>query len=395
MGSWSAPVVVAHGFADTQPLPVSVPLLLLGSAAVVLAATRVSSQYTSPSPALVRTVGPTVTLILRVVAVLVIAAIALPATFGRSDTAANPAPLLMFTVGWAGLLVVSAVVGPVWARANPLHWAAPPADGDPHLRNSVGVWPAVGALVVFTAAEQVLEPSTLLVLVLLTLYVFAGAGGALVYGRTWFRVADPIETASRLMGRLAPLGRTGRRVAGRRIRSGVAATATAPGMAAFLGVLVGAGLYDAADPAGGLPARLAIFAAVLFLCAGAATAAARPAFLAPALIPAAAAHVGAHYLAPLLVETQLAAVQASDPFGLGWNLFGLTGSDINGEPIPALVGQIVQLLLLVAGHSLAMVVANDIAARRLRPRAIEAALFPLRAAVLASLVAGVYLWLAV
>ena len=391
MGPADAVIVLGHGFADADPFPVPPQLLLLGGGALVLAATAVSSQYSRPVPAVVRTMGPTMTLVMRLVVLVLLLVIVATALFGGEDVGVNPAPRLLFSVVWAGLLLLSALVGPVWVRANPLRWVVGGPSQD--LSEGTGVWPAVVTLGLLTAAEQLFDPSPLLALSVVGAYVVTTAAGGLTYGRSWFRTADPIETASRLLGRLAPLGRRGRAIVARRIRAGVAATDAVPGMAAFLGVLIGASLYDALELSGGFTMRAGVFVAMVAGAAVLATTAARPSILAPALIPAAAAHLGTHYLAPLLEDTQIAVIQLSDPFARGWDLLGLTGTEFVAEPIPALVAQILQMVLLVAGHGLAMVVANDIAARRLGPRAASAALFPLRAVILASLLAGLYLWL--
>lgn len=239
---------------------------------------------------------------LRVLAAALLAAIVVPTALGLDDAAANPAPRLLFTVGWAGLLLASSLLGPVWTRANPLRWATPPASSDRLGWDTV--WPAVAALLVFTLVEQVLEPSPLSVLIVVAVYVMGTMTGTTVFGPGWFRVADPLECASRLIGRLAPLGRRGRRIVIRSVRAGVAGTVPVRGTAAFLGVLIAANAYDAAAPAGGFTTRLGVFVAAAAAGGILATAAARPLFLAPALIPAAASHVGAHYLAPLLVDTR-------------------------------------------------------------------------------------------
>lgn len=391
MGSWAAPHLVAHGFSDAPPFPVGLPLVLLASALLVAAAAAIAAQHTSPVPAVARTVGPTISLLLRLGAVILLAAIVVPATFGPPDVSDNPAPRLLFTVGWAGLLLASALFGPVWAKANPLRWAGSSQASGVDLYRRVGVWPAVAGLVAFSIAEQVLDPSPLVVLATVAIYVIAAGAGAVVYGFGWFRAADPLDVASRVVGRLAPIGRRGRRVTARRVRAGVAATGAVRAMAAFLGVLIGANLFDALAPAGSFGARLGLFTLVVGASALVTSAAARPGFLAPALIPAAVSHVAAHYLAPLLIDTQIALIQVSDPLGLGWDLLGMTGAEPNATPVPILAAQVAQLLLLVAGHALAMVAATDIAARHLNPRAAAAALFPVRAAIIASLVAGVYL----
>lgn len=391
MGTEMAPVVVAHGFSDAGPLPIPMQMVLLVAALVVVAAASISPQHSNPAPALARTVGPTIAMVLRIAVAILLVAIVVPAAFGNADTSDNPAPRLLFTVAWAGLLLASVVLGPVWPKANPLRWAGARDPRGAALYGRLGLWPAAGGLVLLGIAEQVFDPQPLLVLITVAVYVLAMGAGAVLYGHGWFRAADPLDAVSRLLGRLAPIGRRGRRLVARRIRAGVATTGTVPGMAAFLGVLTAANLYDAMEPAGGLGIRLLIFAAVTVVTTVVLAAAARPEYLLPVLIPVAAAHLGAHYLAPLLVDTQIAVIQASDPLGRGWDLFGLTGAEPNATPIPILAAQAVQWLLLVAGHALAMVVTTDIAGRHLTPRAARAAVFPLRAAIIASLVAGVYL----
>lgn len=389
--AWSAAGVLAHGFADAGEYPVPVRILLVAGVLVVLAANRLKGRDDETTPSLARSLGPRAATVLRVLTLLLLVAIVLPAAFGSDDVAANPAPRLLFTVGWAGLLLVSFLLGPVWSRANPVRWATVPGARDHRIRRA-GMWPAVAALVLFSLAEQVLDPSTLTVLVVVGVYVLVTMAGATLAGRSWFRAADPLDAASRLLGRMAIAGRRGRRLTVRSARAGVATADPLPGMAAFLGVLVAVSAYDAVAPDVAVGGRLALFVAAVGGGAAVFTAAARPLFFAPALIPVAAGHAGAHYLAPLLVDTQVAAVQASDPFALGWDLLGLTGAEIVAEPVSPFAGLTISYVLLVAGHALAMVVANDTAARHLgvSARAAGAALFPLRAAIAASLVVGIY-----
>ena len=175
----------------------------------------------------------------------------------------------------------------------------------------------------------------MLVLITVGVYVVVGTAGALLFGREWLRTADPVQVASTAVGAIAPIGRSRSGVRLRSPRRGVGAALAPPGLGVFLGVLIGINLFDAL-----------------------------PAFF---------------------------SVLASDPLRRGWNLLGLTGQEIVAEPIPPTLGLALQALLLVAGHALAMVVASDLAARHLRPRAASASLFPVRAAIVASLVLGVFL----
>lgn len=385
--------VLGHGFADAGPYPVPLPVLLLVAGGVLFGATRLRARVAGGDDVrpLVDGAGRGPRIVLRVLAMLLMVAIIVPAALGPPDVSLNPAPRLLFTVGWAGLLLASALLGPVWESANPLRWAAAPRSPEVPPVTRAGMWPAVGALVLFTIAEQVLEPRPLLVLVVVAVYVLATMAGAILSGSAWFSGVDPIDRASYLLGRLAPFGRRSGRFTLRNVRDGVAGTDMVPGIAAFCGVLIAASAFDAAAPDGGLAARLLILVLAAAAAAGVATVAGRSADLGVALIPAAASHVAAHYLAPLLVDTQAAAVQASDPLGLGWNLLGLTGSEIVAEPIPPVAGLTLAYLLLLGGHALAVVVATDLATRRVAPRAVNATLFGIRAAIALSLFVGVYL----
>jgi hypothetical protein len=382
---WPRLTVLGHGFADAGALPVGLPALIVAAVAVTVAAAALAGPRAAVAPPLAEHATGRTRTVLRVLASVAAVTVAVAAALGPSDVALNPAPRLLFTVGWAGLLVSSAVLGPWWRHASPVAAIADPA-GDP--ARATMVWPAVGGLAVFGLFELVAEPSPLTALAALGVYLAGGAAIAWRGGRQGLAEADPLEVTSAVLGSLAPLSRGPRP---RSPRHGAGAHPVVGGLAAFLGVLGGMNLYDALEPTGGLAVRAAIYLAVVAGTAVAFHVAARPAFLTPALIPAVAGHLGAHYLFPLLVDTQIAAVLASDPLRRGWNLLGITGAEINAEPIPAQLGLVGQLLLLVAGHALAMVVAGDLAKDRLPPRAANAALFGIRGVVLLSLVAGVYL----
>lgn len=387
MGVTRSAAVLAHGFADAGALPVSTPLLLVGAAAVALAATRLTPRTSDAPPPLTAAVRPRAAAVLRAGTAVALALTAAVAALGAQDAAANPAGRLLFTVGWAGVLLAAVVVGPWWRHASPLRWVATGSAGP---APTWGVWPAVAVVVLFGAAEQLADPSPLVALTVVAVYVVVGAAGAAVWGGGWLSTADPVEVATAALGSLAPLGRDDGDVVSRSPRAGVRAADAPDGLAAFLGVLVGLSLFDAATTHGG-PSSPWWFLMWVGGSAALFTAVARPRPLTVALVPAAAAHLAAHYVAPLLIDTQVAVVQASDPFGRGWDLLGLTGREIVAEPIPPEAGLALQVVLLVAGHALAMVTAGD-AVRGDATAAARSALFGLRTVLVASLLAGVYLW---
>jgi hypothetical protein len=334
---------LAHGLTDVGPLPVPANVLLGGSGGVLLGAAALTARRVAaaPSPSTACTAvlparSPLTRTLLRVVGALLLLAIIVPAAIGPADVAANPAPRLLFAVLWAGLLPASLLFGPVWRECSPLRGLASLlGQGAPRaLPAGLGVWPAVVAAVVFSGVEQLSGQSAPLVLVFLAAYALAQLAGIAVYGPSWLAAGDLFEVYSTELGRLAPIGRDDRgHVRWRHPLATLTTTAVPPGLPALVAVLVGTGLYDGAVLAG-LPGG------------------------------------------PLLVETQVAAVLASDPFGRGWDLLGLSGAEIVDPPLPGTLALWLQLALLVGGHVLAILLAQRLTAGRHDARTTGAVQFP-------------------
>jgi len=83
-----------------------------------------------------------------------------------------------------------------------------------------------------------------------------------------------------------------------------------------------------------------------------------------ALVPIAIAYHLAHYLSYLLIAGQLIVPVLSDPFGLGWNLFGGAGYRVDIGVIKADDVWYLALCAIVAGHIAAVCIAHAIALRR-------------------------------
>jgi hypothetical protein len=391
---------LAHGLTDVGPLPVPANVLLGGSGGVLLGAAALTARRVAaaPSPSTACTAvlparSPLTRTLLRVVGALLLLAIIVPAAIGPADVAANPAPRLLFAVLWAGLLPASLLFGPVWRECSPLRGLASLlGQGAPRaLPAGLGVWPAVVAAVVFSGVEQLSGQSAPLVLVFLAAYALAQLAGIAVYGPSWLAAGDLFEVYSTELGRLAPIGRDDRgHVRWRHPLATLTTTAVPPGLPALVAVLVGTGLYDGAVLAG-LPGGPLTLAAWMAAAAAVLVAATLPTWLAPALLPVLAGQAAAHYLGPLLVETQVAAVLASDPFGRGWDLLGLSGAEIVDPPLPGTLALWLQLALLVGGHVLAILLAQRLTAGRHDARTAGAVQFPFRLAVLSALLAAVWL----
>ena len=81
------------------------------------------------------------------------------------------------------------------------------------------------------------------------------------------------------------------------------------------------------------------------------------------LVPIAIAYHLAHYFSYLLLAGQLVIPLASDPFGIGWNVFGTAGYGINISIIGAKFVWYTAVIAIVAGHVFAVGVAHFIALR--------------------------------
>ena len=113
-------------------------------------------------------------------------------------------------------------------------------------------------------------------------------------------------------------------------------------------------------------------------------------------MPIALAYHFAHYLTALLVDGQYAMAALSDPFALGWNLFGTADMQIEAGIVAGADSAWwlwnLQAGAIIAGHMLAVLVAHGLA-WRLHPVPSRAALsqLPLTVLMIAYTVFGLWL----
>ena len=85
------------------------------------------------------------------------------------------------------------------------------------------------------------------------------------------------------------------------------------------------------------------------------------------IVPIALAYHLSHYLTALLVNGQYALVALSDPFGLGWNLFGTAYLPVSaGVAMGFERAEVIwnlQAFAIIGGHVLAVVVAHGLSWR--------------------------------
>ncbi|MEU4315674.1 hypothetical protein [Nocardia sp. NPDC024068] len=412
--------LLAHGLGGASDLPIPLTYALIGAAwALAFSFAVIAFAWREPRldprsagialPPAVRTAAdsPAVRAALGVVGVAGFAFVLAVGLFGPTDPARNPVPGVVYVFLWVGVMVASLVVGPVWKALSParaLHRllcrvrGRAPATGRRPYPRSWGRWPAALGLFTFVWLELASpEPgSVFAVTAWLIGYLIVTLIGLLVYGTAWAEHADPLEVYSSLLGRLSPLGRdTGGALVLRSPLANLAGTPVGRGSVAVAATLLGSTAFDSFSmfpwwrevlaETGSGPGRTLVSTAglltfvlvvgVSFHLAASATGglpfAERkllPTRLAYTLTPIVAGYVVAHYLTFLVEKGQATVILFADPFGAGWNLFGLAGRDVAYvlSAHPGLLGT-VKVLAVVLGHILAVAAAHDRCLRLLPP----------------------------
>jgi hypothetical protein len=354
---------------------------------------------------------------------------------GPQSPTGNFAAVFVWVLWWVGLAFVQALIGDVWSLLNPWRTLArllggvrgrraTVADGPAPRRYpaALAYWPAVLGFLAFAWLELVSDlgehPATLGLLIVT--YTVVTLTAAVAFGDAWFERGDPFSVVFGILARFAPLrldpagGAPRLRLPGRGLLVDapvppslmvlvIALLATVsfdgfvetPPWAALLEwitrsetlrapllALQGAGVnLLALIKTVGLLAAVVLFVLAYLLfawlvdrCSGA------PRGLADSagryvltLVPIAIGYHLAHYLSYLLIAGQLAIPLASDPFGLGWDLFGSGGYSIDIAIVDARFVWFTAVLTVVAGHVIAVWLAHAgaLALYRQRRRAIR------------------------
>ena len=397
-------VAVAHGIGGRLDLPVPVSYFVVG-AGLVLVISFVALAVLWPEPRLQD--GPRhepARLVVRrgwalptlgVIGLLLVIGQLLPPLLGAETVSARPtlAPVLVWVVFWLVVPFAGAVVGDLYTDLNPwrsLGRALRVGRGERvWLLDRLGIWPAAVIFVAFVWLELVSpdsgDPVTLgtaaLVYTLSLMAAMAYAGR-----ETGLAVFDLFTPYNRLISSISPIGR---RADGRLLwRGWLRALTVVPewrGLPAFVVVAIGTVSYDGASAtqgfrdllgefgqtlvgetvlllgsilAIGLAYRLASWAAARMV-GGGWTASKVAIRFAHTLVPIALAYAVAHYLTLIIFEGQQLIAAVSDPFGLGWNLFGTADRTIDffitaSEPV-----WYAQVAVIVVGHVLGVVLAHD------------------------------------
>lgn len=439
----SAVPAAAHGVGGRTDLPVPVwNLVWAASFAVAVSFVALGLFWTEPrlAPAASGTalgsaaqrMGRALAPAARLLGLAALAVVGYAALWGNPNPSVNIAPVAFFVIFWVGVQIASALVGDVWRGFNPF-WTladagarlrARSASAPPSADDAGGDhWWAAAAVFSFAWLELAYHDSGSPRSVGAYLVAYTGAmilGGA-VFGRGWGRGADGFGVLFSGIGAMAPLHRDRSGLWRRRPPlAGLSALEVRPGTVAFLLVVLGSTAFDgftrssvwldvASNRSGweltavntvGLAFAIAIAAvvyrgavAVMAGLTGRLETELARAFV-PSLIPVVVAYSVAHYFSYLVFEGQAVYRLVSDPFGMGWDLFGTVEYQVNYTWISTSAIAWIQTAAIAAGHALGVAAAHDRALELFEsPRLATRSQYPMLAAMLFYTVAGLFLLL--
>jgi hypothetical protein len=418
-----------HGFGERYDLPLPLWLYLAGAGATValtfalLARLRRTAPARAPIPSLVlpRLPGAGLAGLLARILVLALTVLVIVAGLtGNQSPVRNIAPAMVWAIWWVGMAYVSALVGDLWSHVNPLDtvfrvaersWHALSGRAPRpllHYRPALGMWPAALLLFAFVWMELNWEGSerpASLACAMLAYATLTWTAMALFGRQVWLVRGEVFAIVFSLLARFAPLELHHTRwrlrpyAAGLLVQRPAALSQvvlvmvmlasvsldgmleTEPWQALVASVPGAAGWAQGAA----LVAMPLLFLLVYLGCCAligrcaAGAAGRRPALLDTAgmyaltLVPISIAYHFAHYLSFLAMAGQYLIPLSSDPFGLGWDLFGTSLYFIRLGIVDARAVWYVSLFAIVAGHVAAVWLAHRMALRQFvnRSRAIR------------------------
>jgi hypothetical protein len=379
--SLAAPApVAAHGLTGLYVSPLPLVVYIAGAAlAVALSFAFVilrGGDTMVPEPGPVRRVPRWLVILLKAIGLVGWLWI-LVQTITGGISLADVSSLFLWVYGWVGLAMISAFAGPAWSWIDPfttLHdlgaaalrlvgirgWRAAPWP------ERLGHWPAVAGFAFFVWLELVARVEQGLGVVLMG-YTALTLLGMAQFGRDgWRERGETFSVWFATLGRLAPIVLEGppeaRTVRVRRFASGLFTRDWGIDRLVLVALGTGSIIYDGLsqtqlfyDVFGlqTLATGTLTLAAFLGLLVAAVLAVGRligPAGLGAGLLPIAVGYLVAHYLTYLLVDGQRILNAISDPFQLGWDVFGTAFWEPTGAWIPPSLLWTVQLVAVVGGH---------------------------------------------
>ena len=316
------------------------------------------------------------TLLLRSVGMLAWIWVAAATVIDR-PSASELESLVLWVYGWVGLAFVSALLGPAWAWLDPfatLHDIAAGVGQRLHVRpwrprtypTRLGAWPAVAGFAFFVWLELAADDPPLGA-VMLGYTAFSLVAMA-TFGRdAWRAQGETFAVWFTLLGRLAPFALDGppsaRRVRRRPALTGLIEGAWSVPLIILTAIATGAILFDGLSQtalwrgqAGGSAAmpgvtfELGVWLGAVVAAALLASRSVGMAATGAGLLPIAVAYLLAHYLTFALADGQRLLGAISDPFTLGWDLFGTASYEPDRAWMQSSMIWSLQVLAVISGH---------------------------------------------
>jgi len=221
----------AHGFGERYDLPIPLNYFLLGGAATVAVSFVVVGWFMRQggkdfgdmrvniwSNGAFRVLARILSRLAGFLSVLLLVLTVTAGLYGTGDALDNFTPTFVWIIWWVGVGYVVALLGNVWAIANPwqvaFEWYEKAFCKDGFLRHpplswpsNFDAWPALAGFLLFAWIENVYpgssRPFTLSVLVLIySAYTWCGM---FLFGKyTWLRRGDPFAVLFALFARFSP-----------------------------------------------------------------------------------------------------------------------------------------------------------------------------------------------
>jgi hypothetical protein len=395
--------LVAHGIGGRLDLPVPLAFFAAG-AAVVLIVTFLALTTLWLRPRLqdgprIRPTGRSIGLgplnVIGVVGLIlvIVAGLGTLARGGDQVGARNIGPVLLWVYFWLAVPFLGSVFGDLYTGLNPwrtlsswLGIGERERSGTANVK--AGLWPAVVMLMGVAWLELVYPGSSnpgsiAIAAILFSIFLLAMIG---LYGREAGLISfDPFTSYNRLISAISPFGRDPQ---GRLVRRGwlraLVVVPEWPGLAAFAVVMIGTVSFDGLSATTWWESATGTFGASVFgkttllvamclavggtyylACAlavalggGDRTVTQVGSRFAHTLVPIAFAYAFAHYFTLVIFEGQSIISAASDPFGLGWDLFGTRDYKIDFF-LGALPVWYIQVGAIVLGHLAGVVLSHD------------------------------------
>ena len=313
----------------------------------------------------------------KVVGLFVLSLLIFPGLIGNEEAKTSITPLIIWVFLWIGVPVLGLIFGDIYAKFNPL--SIIPSDE----KKPTTVWFASLLFLGLTWFELVWRkpgnPSHIGVVFIILFVVTTGV--RILFGKASIEV-DPLHLLHHLY---AKLRFTVSRPFYKNMLENIANLSNFKGMEYFILLMIGTVTYDGLrgttfwynlfgsstldigfSTLSFLAINIIIISSYRFACWFALKVSGEKKDLndvsllfAHTMLPIAFAYHVTHYLSLLLYESQTIFYRLNDPYGLGWNLFGIEEITINYFLTPvALWG--IQVFLTLAGHMLSVVLAHDL-----------------------------------